>query len=620
MRIKRLRIHNYRSIRELQIECLHFVRLLGPNNHGKSNILAALEYFFSTSAKPENQDFFVGRNEDDNELWVEITFNELTDQEKNTFKKYILADGTICIRKTARIQGDTIELFYNGYVEEPNEEWLKSENAGNYASRDRVDQTSLKDFVPSSGRLTKKDIEEAQQKYKEQNRNSLIFSRNLENGPLLGTKNVGGGVLPEFYLIPAVRDLTDEIKIKVNTTFGRLLNRAVREMSERDSRFTEARRQIEQVVNSLNTRSENDEGDNQLAHLERSIEEELKFWNVKVNIEVTPPELEQIFQLGTNINVDDGIKTTADRKGHGLQRAMIFALLRAWAKALRNERNMRNGIEGIAPRRHSDSVIFAMEEPELFLHPHAQRKLANTLREIAATPEHQLFICTHSTHFVDLEHYKEIAIITKDSWEKGTCVRQCINELFAGDDINQRKKRFHMAQWINPDRSEIFFAKRAVFVEGETEKVILPFLAQKLGVFDPDISIIDCGSKYNIPLYITIAKAFEIPYLVIHDEDPLPNPIPDEWNEDKKKAKKKTFELNDEINNLVEGPLGHVLMLSPDFEAVSGVPKSQGEKKGKALAALDYFEALEPSQIPEKLQQLVIEAYRSMEYAYGNQP
>jgi len=62
---------------------------------------------------------------------------------------------------------------------------------------------------------------------------------------LLGQKNVGGGVLPDFYLIPAVRDLTDEIKVKTSTTFGRLLNSAVYEMAERDPCFKKARQQLE---------------------------------------------------------------------------------------------------------------------------------------------------------------------------------------------------------------------------------------------------------------------------------------------------------------------------------------------------------------------------------------
>lgn len=608
MRIKRLKIHNFRSIRDLEMECTSHVTLLGPNNHGKSNILSALEFGLSTSAKPVEQDFFSHRGLEDNVLWIEMTFHELTEQEKNTFKRYVLSDGTLCIRKTARMQNGGIEVSYNGYVEQADEEWLQADKAGEYTTRDKINQTPLKDLVPSSGKLTKQAVGEAQQNYIEQHRQELEFTRALEDGPLLGQKNVGGGVLPDFYLIPAVRDLTDEIKVKTTTTFGRLLNRAVREMAEKDQRFIEAKKQLESVVSSLNSRAVEEGGSNQLAALEKSLEGELLSWGVKVNIEVTPPELERLFELGTDVHLDDGVRTSADRKGHGLQRAVMFALLRAWASALRRERKSE-GEGDVAPRKQSDTVIFAMEEPELFLHPHAQRRLASSLREIAGTPEHQVFLCTHSTYFVDLEHYKEVAIVTKDSPEKGSCVRQCTKDLFEGNDAQERKNHFHMARWINPDRGELFFAQRVVFVEGETEKVVLPYLAAKLGVFNPDVSIIDCGSKHNLPLYIVIAEAFEIPYLVIHDEDPIPDPIPDDWPEEKKREKQRTYSLNQEIATLVKPPLGQVEILSRDFEQVAGVSKSQGAKKGKALAALDHFETIDADAVPERLKHLVRAAY-----------
>jgi CRISPR-associated exonuclease Cas4 len=585
------------------------VTLLGPNNHGKSNLLSALEFGLSTSAKPVEQDFFAYRDSNDNELWIEMTFHELTEQEKNTFKRYVLFDDTICIRKTARLTTNGIEVTYNGYVEQPNEEWLQAEKAADYTSRDQISGTPLKDLVPQTGRLTKTNIVEAQQKYIQAHKGELTFKRTLEQEPLLGQKNVAGGILPEFYLIPAVRDLTDEIKVKATTTFGRLLNRAVSEMAQRDPRFVEARKRLEEVVASLNTRDAEEGRSNQLAELEKSIEEELQSWGVKVNIEVNPPELERLFELGTDIHLNDGVETSADRKGHGLQRAMMFALLRLWAKVIRSDRQMDTEAQ-VTPRKQSDSVIFAMEEPELFLHPHAQRKLSASLREIAETAEHQVFVCTHSTHFVNVERYKEIAIITKENPQEGSRARQCTDELFAGDNLAERKKRFHMAQWINPDRGEMFFAKRVVFVEGETEKVIFPFLAEKLGMFDPEVSIIDCGSKHNLPLYMEIANAFKIPYLVIHDEDPLPDPIPNDWDENKKREKRRTFELNSEIANLAKEQGAQVEILSPDFEGVSGVPRSQGEKKGKALAALDYFDSLEISQIPKQLQDLVRKIYQ----------
>jgi CRISPR-associated exonuclease Cas4 len=277
---------------------------------------------------------------------------------------------------------------------------------------------------------------------------------------------------------------------------------------------------------------------------------------------------------------------------------MMFALLRSWASALRAQR-ISDGEEEVSPRKQSDSVIFAMEEPELFLHPHAQRRLSASLREIAETPQHQVFLCTHSTHFVDLANYKEVAIVTKEDAAAGSRVRQCTDELFAGDGIDDRKKRFHMAEWINPDRGEMFFARRVVFVEGETEKVVIPYIAEKIGIFDPDVSIIDCGAKHNLPLYISIAKAFQIPYLVIHDEDPLPDPIPEAWNADKVREKERTFTLNEDIAGLVEQPLGHVEIFSPDFEGAAGVSKKQGKNKGKALAALEFFEEKEIKDVPE---------------------
>lgn len=609
MRMTNLEICNYRSIKRISLACNSFLTLLGPNNHGKSNILSALEFGLSTSAKPVDQDFFIGRNAYDDQLWVEVTFNELTDQEKNTFKRYLLSDDSICIRKTARLSDGSVEISYNGWTEEPDEDWLKSRNAGSYLSQDKVSSIPLRDLVPSSGRITKLMIESAQSEYIEQHRTELTFSRALETTHLLGQKNVAGGVLPEFFLIPAVRDLTDEMKIRTSTTFGRLMNRAVREMAERDQRFIRAKAELETVVSSLNAREGEEDKTNELAALERGIESELAAWGVTVNIEVMPPELEKLFELGTDVHIDDGVRTTAERKGHGLQRAMIFALLRSWAAALQAERQANDDGE-VSARRPSDSVIFAMEEPELFLHPHAQRRLASSLRGISNTPEHQVVLCTHSTHFVDLSHYKDIAIIVKRTPEEGSQAKQSVGELFEGDGINDQKRKFHMAHWINPDRGELFFARLIVFVEGETEKVIIPYLAERMGVFDADVSVIDCGSKFNIPLYMRIANAFDLSYLVVHDEDQLPLEIPEDWGEDKTREKRRTFELNQTIADALNEEIGTILVMSNDFEDASGVPRSQGKRKGKALAALNHFDGMATDDIPDAIKQLIRAAYR----------
>lgn len=601
-----MEIHNYRSIRHLKMKCEPLVVMLGPNNHGKSNILLAIEFVLSTSVKALDSDFFAFRGDDD-QLWVEVTFEALTEQERTTFKKYIRGDGTFRVRKSARLIGPgDIEIGYNGWVQEPEDEWLRGDNAKQLINRDELNKTPLKDLAPSAGRITQAQIVEAQQSYTEQHRAELRFHEALESTPFLGQKNIGGGVLPEFYMIPAVRDLADETKVKSTTVFGKLLNRAIRDMADRDPRFRQLKEGLERLIKSLNRSDPPGERPAPLLALEQSLRSELSEWCVKVEIEVMPPLVEKIFELGTNLHLDDGVRTLAEQKGHGLQRAVIFALVRAWANALRLP---AGSPISTSPRASSDSVVFAMEEPELFLHPHAQRRLARAIQEVSAAPEHQAFVCTHSTHFLDLDRYKQIALVTKPSPEEGTVVRQCIEDLFEESTTPDRKRHFHMAHWINPDRGEMFFAKRAVFAEGETEKTVLPFLAEKLGCFDSEVSVIDCGSKYNLPLYIAVANAFGIPYVVIHDVDPVPDPAPPDWSRERLAEKRRTFELNQEIKDAVKDGLGVVETFSPDFEGASGVSRGEGDRKGKALAALDHFRQKAPNEIPERIQQVVRRAF-----------
>ena len=615
MRIKGLGIHNYRSIKDLTLECSSMVCMLGPNNHGKSNILSALEYFLTAGFKPLAADLFQHRDPDDQSLWVEVTFDELTEQEAKTFQRYVLSDGTLRARKTTRMaDGGILEVSYNGYVEQPEEPWLQLDRASEYTSRDAISTTPLRDLVPETGRLSKAIVEEAQQRYIHDNRDRLTLSLALETGNFLGQKNIAAGILPELLLVPAVRDLSDEIKVKTTTVFGRLLNRAIQDMAQRDPRFAAAREQLSAVISSLTERMEDPEqtSSSELIRLERGIEEELRTWGVRVNIEISPPEIEKLFELGTDVFLDDGVRTSAIRKGHGLQRALMFALIRAWSKALRAE---SQGTDDIAARKRSDSVIFAVEEPELFLHPHAQRRLFQSLRDIAAVPEHQVILCTHSPHFIDTDEHRQIAIVYRDNPQTGTSIRQCVTDLFSGEGISDRKKRFRLAHWVNPERAEMFFCRKVIFVEGETERVLLPYLADRLGLLDPEVSVIDCGSKFNLPFYVELAKAFAIRYVVVHDQDPLPNPVPAEWSDDKRKASQRTFDLNTDLEQLVEAPLGSHHMLSPDFESATGVSKNQGDQKGKALAALDYFEQKGLDEISEGLKDLLSAVYRDLEIA-----
>ena len=127
MRIRAVTIYNFQSIRQCSFQGGNVLTLLGPNNHGKSNILAALEFALTTGIKPTEDMFYTLRGNDDS-TWVELMFNELTDQESTTFNRYLQFDGSFCVRKTAKLLGSSAEVSYNGYVEEPLECWLQSDS------------------------------------------------------------------------------------------------------------------------------------------------------------------------------------------------------------------------------------------------------------------------------------------------------------------------------------------------------------------------------------------------------------------------------------------------------------------------------------------------------------
>jgi putative ATP-dependent endonuclease of OLD family len=606
MRIREIGIHNYRSIRDLTLKCRPLVALVGPNNAGKSNILSALE-FALTTAKPAAEDFFAFRDPDESELWVELEFTDLTDQEERTFVSYVKRSKVLRIRRTARIT-DTgkIDYTHRGYVTEPRQWWLKSSAWARLSTKDLVkaevvDVPDLQPLADRPGRLSKSDLEEFQDGYVASHEGEFEWETTLEPGALLGLPNVTSGILPDFFLVPAVRELADETKTKSTALLGRLLQRIVGDVAGRESSLKAVEEQLQSAIDQLNLRGSDavPAGGPTLAGLEAALESELSNWGVTVSIQVEAPSIDRIFELGTKVMIDDGHLTEAERKGHGFQRALIFALLRLWANATRpttapNENEL-------TPRKASSSAVFAVEEPELFLHPHAQRQLHGVLRSLSQLPERQVFLCTHSPEFIDIEEYQGLGVVCKENSKEGTTAKQCIRDLFGTGDADE-KARFHMAGWLNPDRGELFFAREVVLVEGETEERVLPVLASKLGRRVDDVTVVDCGGKNNLVAYAKLLNEFRIPYAVVHDEDPVPDPMPPEWSPDKIKHARDAFGENARIAAAVDRSIGSVHVLAPCFEDVAGVSKNQGQKVGKAMAAMVFFR---DHEVPKDLADII---------------
>ena len=191
-----------------------------------------------------------------------------------------------------------------------------------------------------------------------------------------------------------------------------------------------------------------------------------------------------------------------DYVSKGLYRNLLFEIFRS----ISEESQKRN---------HSiigNTIVF-FEEPELYLHPQAEKELYNAFIQLSNLGA-QLYITTHSSNFISLKHYKSICIMRKHK-DFGSRAFQFKGRLFSGDEV----KYFNMNYWINPDRSELFFAKKVILVEGQTDKIVLGYLAKKLGIYKYNYSILECGSKSIIPQFIKLLNAFKIPYIAIYDKD-----------------------------------------------------------------------------------------------------
>jgi len=564
MQIREVKIHNWRSIRDLSISFEDMMILIGQNNHGKSNILFALLFFFG-EINVDTLDF----NGVSDELFVEVLFDNLDNIDRVTFKKYISIAGTIRVRKQAQKSGG---FSYHGWIESPGEAWLKEENISDYTKRETADALPLSHLLPESGRITKEIFRDAQERYIQENRDSLTFNYEMETLPFLGAKNIPGGIFGDVYFVPSVKRAVDDLSPKGRSVFGELYARVINKMSETSEEFREAKTKIASLIRILNKTKDdgtvNPSRPRELTDFEESLQSELAIWNTTIDVEIIPPNLDDIFKVGAAVWINDGIRTDVTRKGQGLQRALIFALVRSLAKISRLELESSPVVDAQpATRQKSKSTYFILEEPELYLHPQAQREIFDSLVELSIG-QNQVILCTHSSSFISLDFYRSICIVRKRTLEEGTTVFQCKEELFP--DSNE-KDLFNMTYWINPDRSELFFARKVILSEGPTDKTIIPFLAHKLSMFRHDYTVIDCGSKDSIPIYLHLLNKFRIPYIVVYDRDHQNGKSADAIQSADKSSKR--------IEENIDTTLGMSVILENDIDEEIGITDPSGKNK-----------------------------------------
>jgi len=160
-----------------------------------------------------------------------------------------------------------------------------------------------------------------------------------------------------------------------------------------------------------------------------------------------------------------------------------------------------------------------IEELEAHLHPQAQLRLISYLQEKYNNSAVQVIISTHSPILASKIHVKNIILI------KNSCAYDLIPEhtkLSKGDYL-------HLHRFLDSSKSNLFFAKGIIMVEGDAENILIPVLAdildcnlEKYGISIVNVHHIGLFRYANIFLRAD-GRSMGIPISIITDCDVVPN-------------------------------------------------------------------------------------------------
>lgn len=534
--MEKIEIKNFRSLHDITIKPNNILALVGQNNSGKSNVLKALELFFKASKSMVKKDIFYMHNETQ-KIKITLTFKDLTPWEKEKFSSWLCDENLIVSREITLLDNSpNIDTFAFKQIPKPG--WLQDEQINGdkitewWENKDELvigDLNFSEKFGSSKPAVGQWKTIAAE--FIENHEDEIPFKIEKIKNPK-GYDGVLKGALPEFIYIPAVRDVTDEAKVGKSNPFGQLINSIFEKISD------DSKKDISTQLKSVETQlsSSSDDSLDEIKEIEGVLNRIMSdFMDCKIDIKVSVPQIKDIFNK-VEICANDGIRTNIDEKGHGMQRSMIFTILRAYA-----ELSHRKKAEDKA---HEKSTLFAIEEPELYLHPQSQRTLMSVLKEISEGND-QVVYSTHSNLFVDIASFDDICIMRMDkedgnhqSYPTQLQVSALIEDLKArtgkdGTEIGMRELHFNA---FNEMVNEGFFADKVIIVEGDSEKYAFPIYADTIGynLDRNNIAIVHSHGKGPMDRLYRIFNGLGIPTYLVFDGDK---------NSTKPANKRKTKEL-----------------------------------------------------------------------------
>lgn len=408
MKIQKVQISNFRSLRDVSIDFDDVTTFIGPNGVGKSSVLRALDWFFNggkTSALTDDDCSFNNHAEN---IEVAVTFSHLEQADRDALGKYAPNEAkSLTIWKTRRPDGsETLSANAKGFPA-----FAAIRAAANATEKRKLYQDLRNEFpdLDLPGANSGTAVDQAMQAWESEN------SDRLEDNPESLQTNFfgfnGEGVMSgifDFVLVTADLRAGEESMDGKGSIISRILERSIdRSAADED---------IDKIVQeSLKKQNEvyKEKFAEKLKTLSTNLNDVVASYSpgrvVRVNpapVELKPPK------TTFNVSILDGdTATDVERQGHGFQRTLLISALQLLATSGASN---SNGV-----------ICLAIEEPELFQHPIQAQAFAGVLRSLAEDPQQNLQVtyATHSPYFVEANKFHQIRrLVRGDTPADGVCI------------------------------------------------------------------------------------------------------------------------------------------------------------------------------------------------------
>lgn len=280
MKITRIKIENFRSIKKTEFKTSDFNIFVGQNNCGKTNFFEAIEFFFNGLSRGINVDDLKFKREIENEILVEVEFNG-------------------AIAGAAKMQNPSNKT--------------KIENALN--GSDTVV------FIRTSSNLKKRSM----------------FINGSEVKPGTGFDAALNDFLPKFEYINTKQYYDSVAKYAKTTPIGIMLSGVLATILQTNQQYKDFQQKFKDLFenNDSEIKAEFETiGSKVKLYLEKQFPD-----TTKVRFEVTAPVFDDLLK-NFETTIDDGVETLAEEKGDGMQRALMLAIIQTYAEFRKNNDDM----------------------------------------------------------------------------------------------------------------------------------------------------------------------------------------------------------------------------------------------------------------------------------------